>query len=115
MATKNIIIQQAKAHYSAIPIKETIVPEWGDEDGPLTIYSSAFTLAEKMSINAQAKGDEQAACAYVIIRKAMDANGQKIFTVADKHALMNMVDVNVLVKIAYSITNAPTMEDMAKK
>lgn len=116
MATKNPIIQKAREHFSSIPVKEIKVPEWGDEDGnPLVIYSHPFTLFEKIKLRDLAKNDEQMLLAYVLIHKALDSDGAKIFTVADKHALMNQVDFEVVIRVAYEIMAAPTVEDMGKK
>ena len=50
-----------------------------------------------------AKDDDMAMLAYVLIYKALDENGDKIFSLEDKNALLNKVDRNVLIRVANEI------------
>ncbi len=96
-------IDQAKKHFSAKEIKELAVPEWGDENGPLIIYSDPVTLAEKNRVSKRADRDKFEALAFAIILKAKDSSGEKLFTIKDKHDLIHKVDPDVLTRVAAEV------------
>ena len=41
--------------------------------------------------------------------------GEKVFDLSDKHALMNGVDKDVLARVATEIMSSPSVEQQAKK
>lgn len=97
-------IDRIKAHYEALGVRTITVPEWGN----LTFYSTPVTLAERNRIFAGSKGDNDYDIpAKVIISKAQDADGKKLFTVEHKAALMQKADSAVLIRIAAEILNGP--------
>ena len=53
--------------------------------------------------------------AYALIHKALDSDGNKLFTMEDKHKLMNNVDVGVLTKIGSWIMGTEDVETAEKK
>jgi hypothetical protein len=53
--------------------------------------------------------------AYALIHKALDENGDKLFTMDDKVKLMNSVDVAVLTKIGSWIMGSEDVESAEKK
>ena len=97
-------IERAVAHYSAQEIRAIEVPEWGDEDGPLTIYVEPFTLREQGRLHkASSGGGDATVLADVLIMKCMDAEGNKMFTLDDKRVLQTKVDAGVLARVASEI------------
>jgi len=52
--------------------------------------------------------------AYVLIYKALDANGDKICNLEDKNTLLNKVDRNVLIRVSNEIM-AEQPEEVVKK
>ena len=96
-------IERAKAHFDTLDIKKIDVPEWGEDGQSLLIYSKPLTLQETSKLFRMAKDDDMAMLAYVLIYKALDANGDKIFSLEDKNALLNKVDRNVLIRVANEI------------
>jgi len=109
------IIDRAKAHFDSLEIKEIEIPEWSDGDEVLKIYAKPLTLAEMSKLQSYAKNDDVALMAYALIHKALDSEGNKVFDLSDKHALMNGVDKDVLARVAQQILLAPTVEEQAKK
>jgi len=93
-------IEKAKAHFDSLEIKTIEVPEWGDEDNPLIIHAKPITLLETSKLYKMAKDDDLAMMAYVLIYKALDENGDKLFDLGDKSTLLNSVDRDVLVRVA---------------
>lgn len=98
-------IDRAKAHYLNQPTREILVPEWADDEGnPFIFWARPFTLQDQGKLQFAVKNQSEAdALAEVLIMKAIDAEGAKVFTVGDKQALRSSVDANVLARIANQI------------
>lgn len=108
------ILDRAKAHFDNKEIRRIEVPEWGDDNGnPAIITAEPFTLADRKTLLKFAKEDEVEFYVRLIIMKAMDESGQKVFDLSDKPVLMNKVDPAVLIRLANAISLAPTVEDMS--
>ncbi len=111
----NPILARARAHYEAQGTQSIEVPEWGDDATPLVVYWTPITCAERQKITNRYKdGQSQEALVYALILKAKDATGSAMFTLEDKQALMNGVDVAVVDRIASAILAAQTVEDAEK-
>jgi len=107
------ILDRAKAHFEAQEIKRIEVPEWGEDGNPAIIMSEPFTLADRKSLIKFAQDDEMEFLVRLIIMKALDEDGKKIFDLSDKPTLMNKVDPSVILRIANAISQIPTVEDMS--
>ena len=107
-------IENAVKHFAEQDVKVIEVPEWGDEENPLKIYSKPLTLAETSKLYKMSKEDDLTMMAYVLIYKALDENGDKLFDLADKNALLNHVDREILVSIATQIMGQESIEDTKK-
>ena len=109
------VIDKAKAHFDSLEIKEIEIPEWSDGDEVLKVYAKPLTLAEMSKLQRYAKDDDVALMAYCLIHKALDADGEKVFDLSDKHAMMNNVDKDVLARVAMEIMSTPSVEEQVKK
>jgi len=105
------VLDNMTAHFSAKEINSIDVPEWGDDENPLKVYYKPFTLAEQKKLYAMAKDDNIEMLAYTLILKALDSEGDKLFTMGDKFALMNKVDPYILAKVAGKITESDDIDD----
>jgi len=109
------VIERAKSHFDAKEIKVISVPEWEDDNGePTKIYAKPLTLSETAKLYKMSKEDDLVMMAYVLIYKALDENGDKLFTLEDKKSLLNDVDREVLVRIAQEIMDSPDVEEHKK-
>jgi hypothetical protein len=108
------VIDNAKKHFAEQDVKVIEVPEWGEDDKPLKIYSKPLTLAETSKLYKMSKEDDLTMMAYVLIYKALDENGDKLFDLADKNALLNNVDREILVGVATKIMGQEPIEDTKK-
>jgi len=90
------------------------VPEWGEDGNPLKIYSKPLTLAETSKLYRMSKEDDLTMMAYVLIYKALDESGEKLFDLADKITLLNNVDREILVNIASQIMGNESPEETRK-
>ena len=87
------IIDKAKAHFDSLEIKEIEIPEWSEGDEVLKVYAKPLTLAEMSKLQRYAKDDDVALMAYCLIYKALDSDGEKVFDLSDKHAMMHSVNI----------------------
>lgn len=105
------ILDRAIAHFDKQGVIEIIVPEWEDESGqPTIIYSKPLTLSENRTLLKFADNDNAEFVARLVIMKALDADGNKMFDISDKLHLMNRVDPAVLSRIANKMTKADGVE-----
>ena len=51
--------------------------------------------------------------AYAVILKCLDADGNKLFDLGDKRALMTEVDSDVVAELAAKLMNGVSVEDQA--
>ena len=107
-------IERAKEHFAEQDVKVIEVPEWGEDDKPLKIFSKPLTLAETSKLYKMSKEDDLTMMAYVLIYKALDANGDKLFDLGDKNALLNSVDREILVSVATQIMGQEPIEETKK-
>ena len=107
-------LDNAKKHFAEQDVKVIEVPEWGDENKPLKIYSKPLTLAETSKLYKMSKEDDLTMMAYVLIYKALDENGDKLFDLSDKRALLNDVDQKILVDVATQIMGQKPIEETKK-
>jgi hypothetical protein len=103
-------IESAKKHFDSLGIKKIEVPEW-----ELTIYAKPLTLAEMSKMQKLAQDNDVELMAYCLITKALDENMEKIFSIGDKHDLMNHVDKDVLAEVTGQIMSSESFEDQLKK
>jgi hypothetical protein len=109
------VIDRVKAQFESLGIKKIEVAEWGEEGKPLVIYSSPITLGEKRNLFKNAKNDDLGVLVDVIVLKARDAEGNKIFKLDDKQVLLNNADANVIAKVSTEILSGVSYEEAEKK
>ena len=102
-------IDKAKAHFNTLEIKKIDVPEWD-----LVIYAKPLNLFETKKLMKFANDDSVEMLAYVVMLKSLDDKGDPLFTLEDKHALLNDVDKDVLARVANDIMNQQP-QDIIKK
>ena len=107
-------IENAVKHFADKDVKVIEVPEWGNEDESLKIYSKPLTLSETSKLYIMSKDDDLTMMAYVLIYKALDENGDKMFDLSDKRALLNDVDQQILVDVATQIMGQKPIEETKK-
>lgn len=111
------VLDKLKSHYQALGVQSIEVPEAADEDGkPLVIYWSPLTLAEKKKLTDKATSiTDVGLLADVVILKAMDKDGKKLFSLEDKLDIMHKVSSDVIQTIATSIFDSTPIETLKKK
>ena len=104
------ILDKAKEHFKAIDRKIIYVPEWDQ-----TVYSKPLTLADKRILTRNTKPDDVTLFADVLILKAEDKEGKKLYSLEDKQTLMRSVDPEVVARVAQDILSVVPVEDWLKK
>jgi len=110
------VIDNARKHFDSLETRIIEVPEWGeDEDNPLKIYCKPITLSETSKFMKLSQDDEVQLLVYVLIYKALNEAGEKLFTIADKKALLEKVDRDVLIRVSGEMMNNISQEEVKKK
>ena len=94
---------------------EAVVPEWGDGDEPLVLYATPMTMAERrkiQNINRTASGriDTFGVTCDIVITKAEDVHGKKVFTRKDKPWFLNKIDPKVTARVADELLGGEEVE-----
>ena len=99
------IIDQATNHYIFQERLVISVPEWGSKNKPLEIHVFPMTMAEVNMIQRISKKDASNIehAANIIVIKARDAEGNRLFKLEDKDALMEKTDYRVVARITEEI------------
>lgn len=109
----NKLLDKAKTHFAETisgELKEYYVEEWDE-----TIYYKKGTnfAQESKVIELQNQGKTADALVQVLINRALDKDGKRVFSDHEKPALMNSVDPAVILKIVGQINSgeAVTVEE----
>ena len=110
------VIDIAKSHFENIGVQSMEVPEWTDQDGKaVVIYWNPITLSEKNRLLKKSDTlNDVAILADIMIMKALDKDGNKVFKLEDKITLMHKSDPDVLTRIAQKMVSAPTTDELKK-
>ena len=111
------VIDIAKSHFDNIGVQSMEVFEWKDENGkPVTLYWNPITLLEKNRLLKKSDTlNDIAILADVLVMKALDKDGKKVFKLEDKQTLMNSADPNILQRIAQKMVEVPSIDELKKK
>ena len=115
MNKKERAIDFATEHFSTQTTKKITVPEWQDDKGkPLEIFYTPMNLAEKRKLFRLMKQDDVGALADLLIMKARDADGNRLFSPEDKDDFLFKVDPDVLSEVASKISVTPQPDELKK-
>ena len=92
------------------------MPEWKDEHGNSTIiYWNPINLSEKNILFKKSDNlSDVSILADILVMKALDKDGNKLFALEDKLGLMHKVDSDVLSRIATAMVQAIHPEQVKK-
>jgi hypothetical protein len=102
-------IDLVREHFASIGNRTIEVPEW-----KLTIHAAPVTLSEKNRLYRKAKDSDMELLVDVLILKATDEKGEKLFRPEDKIVLLNGASSNVVARVANAILaeSAPSADDL---
>ena len=110
------VIDRAKSHFESLGVQSIDIPEWKDDDGKSTkVFWNPITLSEKNKLFKKSDNlNDISILADIVVMKALDKDGKKMFSLEDKLALMHKVDSDVLSRIATSMVQAIQPEEVKK-
>lgn len=107
-------IDRVTGHFDRAKRRKITVPEWGEEGKPFVLYASPMTPLERKKLRAENDSIDAGAHVDVLIAKALDENGNKLFTAADHHKLLTMADGAIIGRIAIDIMMPAKLADLEK-
>ena len=110
------IIDRAKSHFESLGVQSIEIPEWQDEDGkPTVIYWNPITLSEKTKLFKKSDNmSDVSILADILVMKALDKDGNKIFTPENKLTLMYKVDSDIVARVANAMVQTISPEEVKK-
>lgn len=107
----NKYLSAAVAHFKSLGTPHLDIPEWVVDGAPMRVYWKPLTVDERASIfdGGVAKDDLE-----IVMMKAIDADGKKMFTLEDKPALKLSVAPQIISRIAVRMMALPTTEQVEK-
>ena len=108
------ILANAKTHWReklVAPMESVVVPEWD-----ATIFFKPTTLAQRNTIFRYVNDGSLESLVQTLIIRALDEDGKRLFSNADKKDLMEKVDPDVIVYVITAMNDEPetTVEDARK-
>lgn len=110
MTKTNPVLERAQRHFQGQETKVIEVPEWGEPDKPLVIYAPPLTLRDKRIVAKIAELDV-GAMADLLIEKARDKDGNRIFSKMDKMQIIDQVDPDIVSRIVGDMMRSDSVED----
>lgn len=109
------LVDRIKQHYADFGVQKIEVPEWGGDGNSLVVYFKPITLGEKQRyVTASAQVGRIAAFAELLVMKALDADGKKLFTIEHKKMLRDEADPDVILRVCTEMLASPGADDMGK-
>lgn len=111
----NTAIERFRAHFAER--RSIAIPELSDENGPLVIYWQGVSLAdtERVRRAVSAKGADSSEFAIrLIIAKAEDAEGRRLFDIGDLPTFKAGVSADIVSRISGAMLGIVKPEDATK-
>jgi hypothetical protein len=106
------ILDAAKAHFAQrrLQVDSVEIPEWN-----ATIYFKPITMKQKMAIY-EGSPSIQEICVRSLIYRAIDAEGNALFSAASRVELINQCDPDVIERVALAMfEKEPSQAEAEKK
>lgn len=111
------IAERIAANRAARERKHFDIAEWGEDDAPLRIYFNDVSARDIEKVRSKHKdflsNPSLAAMVDVIIMKAEDKDGKRLFTLEDKMVLMGE-PVDVIATVFGAVFSSESIEDKEK-
>ncbi len=120
------LLERIKAHSEPAKVRRLEVPEWGTppvlgENGeeiepgkPLVITYTMVTLDDLATVSAVDGDEHYKRIARIVAMKALDENGQRLFTMTDAVTLREIASPAVVNRIGMSMLGGLTIEQAEK-
>ena len=109
------LIDKVIQHYASKGTLCIDVPEWADEEFDGKVYYTPVTLLERNKLMPELRSGSLDFVVSVLVLKAEDKNGNKLFDLGDKPKLKRSADYHVLDRIANQILNGIGAEEVGEQ
>ncbi|MEP1934949.1 MAG: hypothetical protein ABJJ37_27055 [Roseibium sp.] len=94
-------IKAVVAHYNANRGASIDVPEWSETKEPFKVYFDPITPIERKNVFGENSGIfDNESCVDLLILKAKNKDGEKLFSDADRHDLQTKSDGAIIGRVA---------------
>ena len=102
-------IDLVREHFNSLGTKRIEVPEW-----KLVVYSTPMTLGEKNKLYRKSRENDMELLVDILILKACNEQGEKMFNIDNRLVLLNKADSNVVARVANAILSddAPKADEL---
>jgi len=108
------ILDRVVAHYNQKEVTRIEVPEWPDENGkPTVMFSQPWSLEDRRKLVRASSEDENEFLIRLLILKLEDENGEKVFDLSHKPALLKKADPNIVSRITGQIMKSLSVEEQS--
>lgn len=106
-----------KTRFAALQVR-VVVPEWADilpadSLGDPAIYAAPFTIADSSKLQKWIDADSPEGFAHVLLHKATDEHGERLFDIGDRQVLLQCAEAHVISRVAQHIMASVTLKDAA--
>lgn len=108
------LMERVRAHSQPDQVRRIEVPEWGEDGKPLVVTYRMMTLDDMATVNELEGTTWHRQAARIVVLKACDEAGQKLFRMADASELRETAAPDVVTRIALAILGRMTVEDAEK-
>lgn len=91
-----------------VPELVDILPE--DSQGQAAIYAAPFTLADSSKLQKWIDADSPEGFAHVIVRKAENEQGEKLFDIGDRQILLQCCEAHIISRIGRALMASVDLE-----
>lgn len=104
-----------KARFAALKVR-IVVPEWqgivpDDSAGQPAVYAEPFTLADSTKLQKWIDADSPEGFAHVVMSKAQDESGERLFDIGDKSVLLQCCEAHIVSRVGRAIMASVDIEE----
>lgn len=104
------VLERALAHFENRAMHQIEVPEWGEAGTPLIVYFKTPNMSDLSRVQRESKGDTIEQAARLVVLRASDADGTRLFQNASYIELMKHCDPAVVSRIANAIIDEAKLD-----
>ena len=106
--------ERIRAHARPDQVRRIEVPEWGEDGKPLVVTYRMMTLDDMALVNELEGASWHKQAARIVVLKACDEQGNRLFAMADAPELRETAAPDVVTRIALAILGRMTVEEAEK-
>lgn len=113
MVDSQKLLARIRKHGQADELRSIAVPEWGEAGEPLVIHFRPVTVADYAQVSA-IESNPMRFGVRMIVHKGLDAQGGRLFNLADALELMETADPAVIMRVSNAMNERVTREQAEK-